>query len=300
MGCLRDEGRPMSGPVLRWMRRGVALVSVVVLAWVLWDGFNSGARLPEGSAWRLTVAIPVSTLGLLCAATSWSELAGVGWKKALSAFGTSLPLRHLPLGGLGQIAGMAGLSVTGGGAKRRVAQAGPVFLLATAAGASFVSIPLLWDSETAPWIRVGAGIAVAGSMLLVARGRWVLRLVSRWWRLAEGSEELPIERAIFWSSLAAVGAGGSFAILFADSSSFVRAISGFSAAWLGGFLFVIAPAGLGAREAVLVALWPSVNTAELVAVALLHRLSTLLAEGLILIVALLLSRSSDEPSLERM
>lgn len=290
----------MNGPVLRWTRRGVALVSVLVLAWVLWDGFNSGAQLPPGYGLRLIIAVPISTLGLLCAAMSWSELAGIEWKKGMSAFGTSLPLRHLPLGGLGQIAGMAGLSVARGGAKRRAAQAGPVFLLATAAGASFVTIPLLWDSETASWIRWGAGAAIAGSLLLLVRGRWVLRLVSRWWRLARGSEELPIERAILWSSLAAVGTGAAFAVLFGESSSFFRAISGFSAAWLGGFLFVIAPAGLGAREAVLVALWPSVNAAELVAVALLHRLATLLAEGLILVVGLLLSRSSDEPSLERM
>jgi len=286
----------VSSRALVWIRRGVAVVSIVVFAWVLWGGFKSGAQLPERFGLRLLVALPISALGLLCASMSWTELAGVGWKQGLSAFGTSLPLRHLPLGGLGQIAGMAGLSIADGGAKRRSVQAGPAFLLATAAGASLVATPLLWDSETVLWIRLGVGLAVAASVLLVLRGRWALRQLSQWWKLAEGSEQLPITRAVAWSILAAAGAGVAFAVLFADASSVVGAVSGFSAAWLGGFLLVIAPAGVGAREAVLVALWPSVNPAELVAVALLHRVSTLLAEGVILLIGLGLSRSPDGPS----
>jgi hypothetical protein len=290
----------MNRKTLLWTRRGVTVISVVVFIWMLTSGFEHAVRLPPGTAVRLLVAVPVSLLGLVCAALSWSTLVGISWQQGVAAFGTSLPLRHLPLGGVGQVAGLAGMSVTNGASARRATQAGPAFLLVTASGAAIVATPVAWDTQS-PWlIRLCVVLTASGSLLLILAGKPVLRTLAKWWKLAEGSENLPIASSVVWSALAAVGAGIAFAILFPEGGSWIESISGFSVAWLGGFLFVIAPAGLGAREAVLAALWPSIDSAEVVAAALLHRLSTLGGEGLILLLGLIVSRSVNRASLERM
>jgi hypothetical protein len=280
---------------LRWARLATALVSLGAFAWVLVDAFSEGFELPPNMVLRFAVAVPFSTAGLFAAATSWSVLAGESWRQGLSAFGTSLPLRHLPMGGVGQIAGMAGLSIASGADKRRAAQAGPLFLVVTAAGSSFVALPVVWDGA-AP---VLVGLAIAGSILLVLRGRLILGWLTRWWRVVEGSDQLPIGQATLWSSLAALGTAAAFSVLFLGADDPLMGVGRFSAAWLAGFLFVIAPAGLGAREAVLAALWPDADPAAVVAASLFHRVSTLAGEGLIFVVGLVLSRRVDRPDEER-
>jgi uncharacterized membrane protein YbhN (UPF0104 family) len=87
--------------------------------------------------------------------------------------------------------------------------------------------------------------------------------------------------------------------LFHGGDQLVAGIGRFSAAWLAGFLFIIAPAGLGAREAVLVALWPDADPAAVVAASLIHRISTLAGEGLIFVAGLVLSRTVEDLDTER-
>jgi uncharacterized membrane protein YbhN (UPF0104 family) len=67
-------------------------------------------------------------------------------------------------------------------------------------------------------------------------------------------------------------------ILDPTAGSILRIVPAFAASWAAGFALVPIPAGLGVREAVLVALLPSYGAAAIVAASLLHRLATLTAE----------------------
>jgi hypothetical protein len=276
----------------KWARIATVLVSVGVFTWVLASAFRQGFELPSGLGLRFVVALPFSVLGLVCGGMSWALLAGGSKRHGFAAFGSSLPLRHLPLGGFGQIAGMAGLTATSGVSRRRAAQAGPLFLLLTAFGASLAAAPILWASEAPPFLRIGVGVAIGLSVAVMIGGRRVLKVLGGRFSIASGSEGIPLAGPIIWSALAAVGAGMAFTILIQGRIDIIAGIGGFSAAWLSGFLFVIAPAGLGAREAVLVTLWPGVDAALVVSVSLIHRLSTLLAEGSLLVLGLALSKGA--------
>jgi hypothetical protein len=289
-----DWSRPLNTRFMIWARRGTLVISVLAFAWVMWNGFSSGFELPSGLGLRFVVAVPLSILGLACGAVSWSHLAGTPKRHGFAAFGGSLPLRHLPLGGFGQIAGLAGLSMTSGTSKRRAAQAGPLFLMTTALGAGLAAAPMLWSSESPLVLRIGVGLAIGFAVLVMFQGRRALRLLGDKFSFAAGSEGIPLVRPILWSTLAAIGTAAAFSVLMQGPANIMQGIGGFASAWLSGFLFVIAPAGLGAREAVLVALWPEVDPAVVVSISLLHRLSTFLAEGLLLVVGLVLSRGTAE------
>src|SRR5690606_36966716 len=65
-----------------------------------------------------------------------------------------------------------------------------------------------------------------------------------------------------------------------DAPSFALAAGAFALAWLVGFLVVVAPAGLGAREAALVVILASVATQpQALAVALLSRFAMTIADA---------------------
>jgi uncharacterized membrane protein YbhN (UPF0104 family) len=64
-------------------------------------------------------------------------------------------------------------------------------------------------------------------------------------------------------------------------------IGGFAIAWVAGFLFILSPAGVGVREAVLiVTLGPTLGSGSATAVALVSRLLGTLADGVVALVAL--------------
>jgi uncharacterized membrane protein YbhN (UPF0104 family) len=80
------------------------------------------------------------------------------------------------------------------------------------------------------------------------------------------------------------------------SSAFALATGAFALSWLVGFLVVIAPAGIGAREAALVATLSTVATGpQALAVALLSRFAMSIADavGLLIGMALRASRKRD-------
>jgi uncharacterized membrane protein YbhN (UPF0104 family) len=123
-----------------------------------------------------------------------------------------------------------------------------------------------------------------------------MKAVVRRWRGVDDIEPLNLRLAVFWSSIAAFGAAAAFSVLFPMAGSVLEAVAGLSAAWLVGFVFVIAPAGLGVREAALVALWPEIDTATVVAASLTHRFSTLAAEVVLLGFSWRLSKGFLNPS----
>lgn len=129
-------------------------------------------------------------------------------------------------------------------------------------------------------------VAVAGpALLLVPRVRGRLLTLARLHSETRGSVGgtlLALALAIvgwfaaglqIWFLIGEIGTTGS------DPSDLPLAIGGYALAWVTGFLVLIAPAGLGAREATLTVTLASVVTpAEALVIALLARLTTTAAD----------------------
>jgi len=267
----------MSGRLLTWIRRLVTVVMLVAIAWVLIAKVDEGIAVAANLGTRFAASALVGLVGLVCAAASWSVLVGSSIRDGISTFGTTLPLRHLPLGGVGQMAGMSGLSVVSGTSGPRVAQATPLFLVATVAGASAVAAPVIWTEEAPSLLRgLVASVALGSVLLLVVGEKLANQLKGRLSLLGDWSS-LRLLAAMGWSALSTVAAGGAFALLF-PFAGLVETVIGFASAWVVGFLFVVAPAGLGIREAAMLALWPEIDAATIVAASVAHRFSTFSAE----------------------
>ena len=131
------------------------------------------------------------------------------------------------------------------------------------------------------------------SLALVDR-RWMVWILHKIPRTRDASSDLvPPQRAILLTYLAALvtiatlGIGylivlGSFGAV--DDPWLV--VSGFAIAWLVGFLLVPLPSGLGAREAVLVAiLHGTFPSSVLVAASVYQRVVLIATEGLLALIA---------------
>jgi uncharacterized membrane protein YbhN (UPF0104 family) len=114
---------------------------------------------------------------------------------------------------------------------------------------------------------------------------WVLDRAHHLIRRIPGSDQLPTQKDIItfylWA-LATIGSlSATYAILLGSLDTGANpffVFCAFALSWLVGFLAVPIPAGVGVREAVLVALLPGVGTAPLLAASLALRLLSIGAE----------------------
>ena len=111
------------------------------------------------------------------------------------------------------------------------------------------------------------------------------------------SEELPTQRDIYiffcWALVAIGALSLAYTILLrsvAPDADAATAFCAFAFAWVVGFVAVPIPAGVGIREALLVALIPGVGTAPVLAASLALRLLTIATEVLTLFVNKLVMR----------
>lgn len=272
-----------------WTRQIFALAMVVVLTWVMVDGASQIAWAP-GIVGRFAVASVVSTGGLLAAAAAWSAILGSDFRLGVATLGATMPLRHLPLGGLAQVVGMAGLAKVAEARSGTIAYTTPAVVAATASGAGIVAIPVLWNPVAAWWLKLLVAGSLVVSALLAWKGHEWARLGLRRLGRTDPGERASWLLPIAWSALAAAATSVSFALLLPEAGGFLMTAGVFSASWLCGYLMVIAPAGLGVREGVLVLMLSTVATPTVIATGLLHRLATLVGELLLFVVSWRLSK----------
>lgn len=262
---------------------------VVVLVWVMLDGASEIVWAPS-LAGRFAIATVISTTGLLAAAAAWSAVIGSDFKLGMATLGATMPLRHLPLGGLAQVLGMAGLAKVAEGRSGSVAYTSPTVVAATASGAAVVATPVLWNPTSPWWLKLLVAGSLVVCLLLAWRGHHMLRYGLRWLGRSDPGERSSWLRPIAWSAGAAAAASASFAFLLPEAGDYVTVAAAFAASWLCGYLLVIAPAGLGVREAVLTLLIVGIGAPTVIATGLLHRLATLVGELLLFAVSWRLSR----------
>jgi glycosyltransferase 2 family protein len=271
----------------------VALIVVVVNEWdrVSGDLLRAGFLFP--------VSVVLIATGLVAAARGWSILQPVEMmRKSMVGFLAAQPAKYLPVGGAFQAVGQVGLS-----SSKETGRSGAGWAFLIHAGiqvvaAGVVSLLLVADPDVASWVRLAVLVLVTLEVWAVRESvvRWMLkRIASLIPRLQQSTLTVTTRqlwRSLGWTTIPVVLSGFAFAALLgaADSvTEVMRTIGAFSLAWVIGYLVFPLPSGLGAREAVLVALLPAYPSAQVLGVSLIHRFSTFIAE---LILLFAVSRSA--------
>lgn len=245
------------------------------------------------------VAIALALASTIAAAHVWVHLIGTGDPRRLArSVYVSQLAKYLPVGGLAQIAGQVAMTAAQGIARGRIA------------GASLATV----------WVMVSAGATLSAGLSLVHGVPLVVRIVAplgllvpltghrRFVGTLRGLAErvtrrdlanvaLPSARSasaafvLAATNLALYGALAAVLARAQDSSVSPIAVAlAYIAAWVVGFVCIPVPSGIGVREAVLVALLPSVDPGVLLAASVGHRVAALTSEILLSGASLVRSR----------
>jgi uncharacterized membrane protein YbhN (UPF0104 family) len=271
---------------------GFVVVAVAVAAWALRDDFPSMVdALGKIAWWRPVVAFAGIVLGLLATAEVWKHCLGALGSPVTSAaareiffpaqVGKYLPGSVWPF--LAQMKFARERGVPGASALL----AGSVFLVIHAVTSVLVGA-LLLVSQPALVNRFGwAGLAIP--LALVVLHPKVINWLAR--KLAKRSGNTPPElrwsglvKPLLWMLPAWIGYGVAAYVLadpFTDSVVRLAVVctGAFALGWLVGLLVFLAPAGVGAREAVLIlALTPLLGAPAAATVSLMLRVGHTLAD----------------------
>jgi uncharacterized membrane protein YbhN (UPF0104 family) len=291
-----DSSRRLSPKARRIILRAVAVV-VVVLCTVLavrgrWHDFTESIGDMD---WRW---IPVSFL-LACLAP---VLCGFAWRALLGDLGSAIPAgistrifllaqmgKFVP-GSVWPLVAQTEMAKEQGVPRARSAAANVALQVLTVTLGAWLGSALLPFGPDLPDSAVWAGVICAGVGAVLVSPRVFNYLVSRLLTLMRRRQlEHPLTwhglwRGSVWTVLNWVALGLHLAVLVvavgSTSPGLVAASIGvFAIAWIAGFLFVLAPAGIGVREFVLTAaLTPSVGAGGALAVAVTSRLVLVLVD----------------------
>jgi uncharacterized membrane protein YbhN (UPF0104 family) len=272
--------------LLRAVLGGVAAVLVVVALVNQWKGIR-------GSLDELSVATVVAAFVLVVAGT---VCGGLAWRAILADLGSPLPPRaaahvfflsqlgkYVP-GSVWNVVAQIELARDHHVPRRRSAAAAVLALAITTTVALVLAATGIALVGNDPPIPAGLLYAVAAAGVLLLHPPLLSALLNRALRLVRREPlERPISRrgvltAIGWNLVAWLCYGGHVWLLARDlgargSSLLPVAVAAFAGAWAAGFLFLVAPAGAGAREAALVlGLSGVLSTAGATLVAVVSRL----------------------------
>lgn len=281
--------------------RGARIVFVLLVIGFAWWGFAGrwaeiGHAAAATGAVRLCVAVVCAAVGL--------ALTGVLWRSLLARLGSPVPLRdagavffvgqlgkYVP-GSVWSFAVQAQLGRRHGVPARSSVTASALFLilhtfsglvlggLLVAGGVVSTDLDLVW------WLLLVAGGAVAMTPP-------VLRVLGR--RLSGVDVGAPdLLRSLVLMTMVWACYGASLWVLL-PTTDLLAAVAAFALAHAAGVLLVFAPAGLGAREAVLIALLaPAVGVPTAAAAALLARVAHSIGDFALAAAAAAWSRRATE------
>lgn len=230
----------------------------------------------------LTVAIPMLGRG-------WSSLMPQGVEPQLvrRSYYLANPAKYIP-GGFAHPLGQITLNVTTGITGRDTMTAFVIHGAIIATGGAFLGSAVTFSSAP-PWLRVAAALAVLSPILASRR---VLGVVVRGLeRLGMQPLTVPNQRALnqslFWTGASLALGGLSFSVLggIGLQATLWQVVPAFCLAFTAGFLAIPFPAGVGVRELILVAILPDAGLPAVVAVSVVHRSLTMLAELVILLLS---------------
>jgi glycosyltransferase 2 family protein len=290
----------------RAFQTGVLVVGLAGLA-VAVAGTLDDARdhvLPDPSA--LGAAAGLSVAAILASGRAWvalfhDTLDGRAHRVRFEGnYYVSQLTKYLPAGGAVQAASQVSLAASSGVPRGRVALAFPVSAVASVAAGATLGAGLVLASDLPAWARGLSLLGLASPVLLHRRLlAGVLLAVRRFVPRIPAPDRLPDQRSILrfygWALVSIGSTAAAYAVLLGsldDGASPAVVLFASAMSWTIGFMALPLPAGIGVREAVLVAALPGVAAAPLLAASLAHRLLAIGAELLAALGIKLVGRRS--------
>ncbi|HWH31472.1 MAG TPA: lysylphosphatidylglycerol synthase domain-containing protein [Egibacteraceae bacterium] len=300
---------PASGlpraPVPLWRRvlRVLWLVVVLVTLALVLRRRGSGVldALGDVSAWSLAGAALAVTAGVGASAQVWRGiLGGMGvhlpWRAGARVFFVGQLGKYLP-GSVWPLVAQMELGRDYGVGRRVSVGALGLFMVVHLLSAGIVAAIALPVAGLVAWPWLLAAPPLLALLLPRPLGsalRLAFRVLRRPAPALPGGRALAV--ALGWALCMWALYGLHLWLLARDAGAdlgLLGAVGAFALAWAAGFLFVVAPVGAGAREAVLVGIAAGTGgTGVLLAVALLSRALSTVADALWGVAALAVRRSS--------
>ena len=264
----------------RLVRVGFGVVAVAFVGYTLfrtWDEAQ-GQVLPDPATVGLASLLLVSTL--IGGGLSWYALFGPDAPRRLMAdFYLAQLGKYIPGGGIWQAAGQVGLSAGRELSATRVSSNLAIHAVILVSAAFSLGGLLVLATDLPGWLRMVCGLGLAAPLFIHRSWMaYLLRRVGGWLRLDTEQLVPPrqqvIVRSWLWSFVPITGFSAAYGLIVHSLEPGVgiwRGAVSFAMAWAIGFVLVPFPAGLGAREAILVALVGG-PTAVIVAASLTVRL----------------------------
>lgn len=277
------------------IRTAFVLVGLAFVAFGVVQALREGRAVIPSVATVITVLL-LSGLAIAGAAASWSALFPdhPGKSRLRSAFVTSQVGKHLPLGGAFQALGQAAFSIDDVVTRSRATVGLASHALVQIAAASLVAFLVALSPDMPVLARVVGGASLL--LVLLVHRSWlkyaVARLAPRFgYRRPDPGALVPSQRAtivsVAFGLIPIVSASLAFALVLNDlapNSLEPHVIPSFALAWLAGYLTIPVPAGLGIREAVLVALLGH-PIGIVVAASVSHRILSMVVEAVVAAIA---------------
>jgi glycosyltransferase 2 family protein len=274
--------------VLRIVFGAIALAFVAVALLSTWDE-TQDQKLPDPATLALAGVLVVSTL--VGGSMSWLALFGKGApRRLISDFYLAQLGKYIPGGGIWQAAGQVGLSASPELTATRVTSNLAVHGVIQLSAALTIGGFLAFNTDLSGWLRILCGLGLAAPLIL--HRSWMAFLLGRVgarMRLdatqASPPDQRTIVRSWLWILIPIAGFSVAFGLMIhtlEPGVSIWRSAPAFAMAWGIGFALIPFPAGLGVREAALIALVGG-STAITVAVSIILRLLAI-AGDLILVL----------------
>ena len=265
-------------------RRALRIVfGVIALAFVVgallstWDE-TQNQKLPD--PFTLTLAGVLVVSALVGGGISWHALFGKDApRRLISDFYLAHLGKYVPGGGIWQAAGQVGLSANSELSATRVTTNLAVHGVIQLSAALTVGGFLVFNTDLAWWLRIVCGLGLAAPLFL--HRSWMAFVLDRVGRRlgldatqASPPDQRTIIRSWLWGLLPITGFSAAFGLMIhalEPGVGVLESAPAFAMGWAVGFALIPFPAGLGVREAALVALVGG-STAVTVAVSMTLRL----------------------------
>lgn len=257
----------------RYLRTGLAVVGLLVIAITLWTERLPTQELREIGWRRIGAAMLIIAGASAGAAMSWSVLIGREFGDSGMRYLLALPAKHIP-GGLGlPLAQLSYETSQGDKPGFVVVRLAQHFLLSVGAG-GLVAVGLqVVAGTTSPFpTAVGAILGLGVIAAQPGRIRRVIVILRR--SSGEPAAGRAVSLALLATSIALILMGVSYSVILGGLLGTVNlstVAAAFVLSWAVGYAAVPVPAGIGIREVILVGLLPAVSQAIVIIASLVFR-----------------------------
>lgn len=284
-----------------WLRYSYLAIITAAFCYALITQREELARgITTLGPWPIVHSVGLATLGVLASGLVWYTIIrglGADLNLAMGArmfFITQLG-KYVP-GSIWPVMMQAEMAHSIGIPIRVAAMAQVLFMWVLVVTGSVLGTPMVlaevvgkWVSNFNPWFMLSPLLLLG--LLHPKLTIWVLNTILGWLKQAPLPQALgiwPTIQATCWALVMWACFGGHLFVIFKELKPnqvwlelvFIFLTLAFALAWVAGFLFLIAPAGLGVREAVFIAFSPGVDLGTIIVLLALSRVALTLADGI--------------------